>query len=70
MARDKTELRGFHPQLPLDVSVSLAQRLMMLHAIRAETPVEKIYNAAMFKLSRLYLKQIVGEREQPEACIA
>ena len=70
MARDKTELRGFHPKLPLDVSVSLARRLMVLHAIRAETPLEKIDNAAMFKLAGLHLKQIVGEREQPETCIA
>ena len=70
MARDKTELRGFHAELPLDISVSLARRLMVLHAIGAETPLEKIDNAAMFKLAGLHLKQIVGEREQPETRIA
>ncbi len=66
MACDETELRGFHAKLPLDVSVSLGRWLMVLHAIRAETPLEEIYDAAMFELASLHLKQIVGEREQPE----
>jgi hypothetical protein len=42
----------------------------MLHAVRAETPVEKIDNAAMFKLAGLNFQHIVRENEEPEACIA
>ena len=33
---DKTELRGLNPKLPLDIGVSLARRLEVLHAVRAE----------------------------------
>src|SRR5271156_2788329 len=51
MACDKTELRGFHSKLFLDVSVSLARWLMMLHAVGAETPLEQIDNAAMLELT-------------------
>ena len=43
---------------------------MVLHAIRAETPLEQIDDAAVFKLAGLHLQQIVGEREQPETRIA
>ena len=63
MAGDKTELGGLNPKLPLDVGVSLARRLMVLHAVRAEAPLEKIDNAAMLKLTGLNLKQIVREGE-------
>ena len=70
MARDKAELRGLDTELLLDISVSLARRLMVLHAVRAETPLEKIDDAAMFKLAGLYFEQIVGEREQPETRVA
>ena len=65
MARNKAELRGLNPKRALDIGVSLARRLMMLHAVRAEATLEKIDNAAMLKLAGLHLKQIVGEREQP-----
>jgi hypothetical protein len=66
MARDKAELRGPDPKLSLDVGVSLARRLMMFHAVHAEAPLEKIDNAAIFKLTGLNLKQIVREGKQPE----
>jgi hypothetical protein len=70
VAGDKTESRGLYPKLRLDVGVSLPLRLMVLYAVRAEAPLEKIDNAAMLKLTGLNLKQIVGEGEQPETCIA
>ncbi len=70
MACDQTELRRLNSKLSLDVGVSLTRRLMMLHAIRAKAPLEKIDNAAMFKLTSLNLKQIVREGKQPETCIA
>jgi hypothetical protein len=60
MAGDETELGGTDPKLAFDVGVSLARRLMMLHDVRVEAPLEKIDNAAMFKLTGLNLKQIVG----------
>src|SRR5712672_958766 len=44
MARDETELRRLNRKLPLDVGVSLPRRLMVLHAVRAEAPLEKIDN--------------------------
>jgi hypothetical protein len=40
---------------------------MVLHAVRAESSLEEIDNAAMFELARLNLKQIVGECEKPDA---
>jgi hypothetical protein len=43
---------------------------MVLYAIRAEAPLEKIDNAAMFKLTGLNLEHIVCERERPETRIA
>jgi hypothetical protein len=39
----------------------------MLHAIRTESPLKEIDNAAMLELARLNLKQIVGESEEAEA---
>jgi hypothetical protein len=41
---------------------------MVLHAVRAEPPLEQIDNAAVLKLTRLNLKQIEGE--EPETRIA
>ena len=70
MAGDKTELGGLNPKLPLDVGVSLARRLMVLHAVRAEAALEKIDDTAVLELTGLHLEQIVREREQPETCIA
>ncbi len=64
MASDQTELRGLNPKLPLDISISLARGLVMLHAICAKAPLEEIGNAAMFKLTGLNLKQIVCEGKQ------
>src|SRR5258705_10888758 len=43
---------------------------MVFHAVRAESPLEEADNAAMLELTSLHLKQIVGESEEPEACIA
>jgi hypothetical protein len=70
MASDKTKLGGLSPQLFLDLSVSLARRLMVLHAVRAESPLEEIDNAAVLKLPGLNLQQIVRKREQPEPGLA
>ena len=42
----------------------------MLYAIRAEAPFEKISNAAVFKLTGLYLEQIVRKSEQPKTRVA
>jgi hypothetical protein len=70
MTGDKAESGGFNPKLPLDVGVSLTRRLMVLNAVRAEAPLEKINNATMLKLTGLNLKQIDREREQPETGIA
>ena len=67
---DKIELGGFNSKLFLDVSVSLARRLMVLHAIRAESSFKQIDDAAMLKLARLHFKQIVREDEEPKTCIA
>ena len=43
---------------------------MVLHAVRTEPPLEQIDNAAVLELTRLSLKQIVGEGEEPETRIA
>jgi hypothetical protein len=43
---------------------------MVLHAVRAESPLEEADNAAMRQLTSLHLEQIVRESEEPEACIA
>jgi hypothetical protein len=40
MARNQTKLRGLNPKLALHMCVSLARRLMVLHAVRAEAPLE------------------------------
>jgi hypothetical protein len=40
---------------------------VVLHAIRAEASLEEIDNAAMFKLARLNLKQIICESKQTYA---
>jgi hypothetical protein len=63
MAGDKTSWEG---SSPFDVGVSLTRRLMVLLAVRAEAPLEKVDNAATFKLAGLHLEQIVREGEQPE----
>ena len=70
VASDKTKLGGLNRKLSLDVSISLARRFVMLHAIGTEASLKEIDNAAMFKLSSLNLKQIVRESEKPETCIA
>jgi hypothetical protein len=70
VAGDKTELGGLGSKLFLDISVSLRRRLMVLHAVRAESPFEQIDDAAMFELAGLHFKQIVGEAEEPETRIA
>jgi pimeloyl-ACP methyl ester carboxylesterase len=48
---DKAELRGLDRKLFLDVGVSLARGLVVLHAIRGESPLEQAGNAAMLKLA-------------------
>src|SRR5215470_7078378 len=42
----------------------------MLHAIRTESPLKEIDNAAMLELASLHLKQIIGESEESETCVA
>src|SRR5262249_476181 len=51
VARDQAELRRLDPKFPLDIGIGLTGRLMVLHAVRAEAPLEKIDNAALFKLT-------------------
>ena len=70
VAGNQAELRGLHPKLFLDVGISLPGRLVMLDAVSAEPPLKQVGDTAMFKLARLNLKQIIGEREQPKARIA
>jgi hypothetical protein len=40
---------------------------MVLHAVRAESPLEEVDDAAMLELTSLHLKQIIRESEEPEA---
>ena len=47
VAGDKTELRWLGAELFLDIGVSLARRLVMLDAVRAETALEQIDDAAV-----------------------
>ena len=61
---------GLNSEFPLDVGVNPARGLVVLHPVRAEAPLKKIDNAAMFKLTGLNLGQIVGQGEQPETRIA
>ena len=70
VAGDKTELRGLNRELSRNVGISLTRRLVMLHAVRTESSLKEIDNAAMFKLASLNLEQIVRESEEPETCIA
>ena len=63
VAGDHAELRGFGAEFLLDIGVSLARRLVMLDAVRAEPALEQIDDAAMLKLSGLHLEQVVGQRE-------
>src|SRR5689334_24663253 len=43
---------------------------MVLHAIRAESPIKEIDNAAVLELASLNLKQVVRESEEPETRVA
>ncbi len=65
VAGNETELGG-HAQFALDIGVGLRRRLMMPHAVRAETPFKQIDDAAVLELARLNFEQIVGEGEQPK----
>src|SRR5262245_47987361 len=70
VAGDETESGGLSRKLLLDISVSFPRRLMVLHAVGAETPFKQIGDAAVLKLASLNLKQIVREGEEPETRIA
>ena len=70
VAGDKTELGGLSTKLFLDITISLRRRFMVLYPVGAEPPLEEINNAAALKLSRLNLKQVVGEGEEPKARMA
>ena len=61
MASDKTELRRLNPEFPLNIGVGLRRGLVMLDAVRTETPLEEIDNPTVFELTRLHLRQIVGQ---------
>ena len=63
VAGDHTELGRCNPEPLLDIGVGLPRRLVMLRAVRAEAPFEQIDDAAVFELSGLHFKQIVGEAE-------
>src|SRR5690349_20229190 len=69
-AGDKAQLRGLNSKFVLDISVSLSRRLMMLHAVRAESSFKQIGDTAVLKLASLNFEQIVREGEKPKACIA
>jgi hypothetical protein len=43
---------------------------VVLDVVHTEAPLEKIDNAAVFKLVCLNLSQVVGEGEPPETCSA
>src|SRR5262249_45101519 len=51
MAGDEAHLWRSGAQLLLDIGVGLARRLVVLDAIRAETPFEQVDNAAMLELA-------------------
>src|SRR5271170_3498700 len=53
VAGDKTELRRFGSELFFDISVGLPRRLMVLHAVRTESPLKQIGDAAMLELASL-----------------
>jgi hypothetical protein len=40
---------------------------MLLHAVRAESPLEEVNDAAMLELTSPHLKQIIRGSEEPEA---
>ncbi len=69
MTGDQKQLGGLNAKLLLDIGVGLARGLMVLHAVRAKAPLEKTGDPAMFKLTGLYLQQIIREGEQPETSI-
>jgi len=56
MAGDKTELGRSNSKLFLDISVSLARRFMVLHAVRAESSFKQIDDATVLKLARLHFE--------------
>ena len=56
VAGDKTELGRPNSKLFLDISVSLARRLMVLHAVGAESSFKQIGDATMLKLARLHFE--------------
>jgi hypothetical protein len=56
VAGDKTELGRPNSKLFPDISVSLARRLMVLHAVRAESSFKQIDDATMLKLARLHFE--------------
>jgi hypothetical protein len=46
MAGDHAELRRVGPELPFDICVNLPRRLMVLHPVRTEVPLEENDDAA------------------------
>lgn len=58
---------GSTPEFLLDVAVGLARRLVVLHAVRTEPPLERTDDAAVLELTRLNLEQIVREGDEPES---
>jgi hypothetical protein len=59
VAGDKTELRRLSSKLFLDISVRLARRLVVFHAVRSESSFKQIDDPAMLKLAGLTFEQIV-----------
>ena len=68
VAGDQAHVGGFGAELFLDITVSLARRLVVFDAVGAEAALEQIDDAAMRQLARLHFQEIVGQREQAEAC--
>jgi hypothetical protein len=62
----KTELGRFNAELFLNISISLARWLVVLHAVRAESSFEQIDDAAVLELPGLNFEQIVRERKKAE----
>ena len=66
----KTELGRFNAELFLNISISLARWLVVLHTVCAKSSFEQIDDAAVLELPGLNFEQIVREREKPKTCVA
>ena len=70
MAGNQAKLRWVDAEFPSDVSIRLGGRFVLLDAVYAEASFEKPGDAAVIKLLRLNLDQIVCQSEQSKSCVA